>query len=99
MIGGMIRSKTGSGPILASLAWKDALTRLHRADLGASKKAFPNYPYPDLLRAIEVSIEALEDEADRQRYLDLAVFPEDQPIPEVALRALWNLDEVDTAIA
>ena len=25
-----------------------------------------------------------------------AVFPEDQPIPEEAVRVLWNLDEVDT---
>ena len=36
------------------------------------------------------------ESVDRERYLDLAVFPEDQLIPEEALRALWNLDEVDT---
>ena len=87
MIGAMIR--------LRPTAWKDALSRLQRADLGAIKRAFPGYPYPDLLRAIEVSVEGLEP-ADRERYLDLAVFPEDQPIPEEALRVLWNLDEVDT---
>ena len=87
MIGAMIR--------LRPTAWKDALGRLQRADLGAIKRAFPGYPYPDLLRAIEVSVEGLES-ADRERYLDLAVFPEDQPIPEEALRVLWNLDEVDT---
>ena len=34
--------------------------------------------------------------SDRERYLDLAVFPEDQPIPEEALRVLWKLDDVDT---
>jgi APAF-1 helical domain len=87
MIGAMIR--------LRPTAWKDALTRLQRADLGAIKRAFPGYPYPDLLRAIDVSVERLEP-TDRDRYLDLAVFPEDQPIPEEALRVLWNLDEVDT---
>jgi WD40 repeat protein len=87
MIGAMIR--------LRPAAWKDAITRLQRADLGAIKNAFPNYPYPDLLRAIEISIEDLEA-ADRERYLDLAMFPEDQPIPEEASRVLWNLDEVDT---
>ena len=64
-------------------------------DLEAIKRNFPGYPYPDLLRTIEVSVEALE-RADRERYLDLAVFPEDQPIPEEALRVLWNLDEADT---
>jgi hypothetical protein len=26
----------------------------------------------------------------------LAVFPEDQPIPESALFALWKLDDIDT---
>jgi NB-ARC domain-containing protein/WD40 domain-containing protein/apoptotic protease-activating factor 1-like protein len=87
MIGAMIR--------LRPTAWKDALGRLRRADLGAIKRAFPGYPYPDLLRAIEVSVEELES-ADRERYLDLAVFPEDQPIPEEALGVLWNLDDVDT---
>jgi hypothetical protein len=44
----MIRSKLSSGPASRSLAWKDAVTRLQRADLGAIKSAFPNYPYPHL---------------------------------------------------
>src|SRR5271166_706483 len=87
MIGAMIR--------LRLTAWKDAFSRLHSADLEAVKRNFPGYPYPDLLRAIDVSVEGLEA-ADRERYLDLAVFPEDQPIPEGALRVLWNLEEVDT---
>jgi predicted nucleotide-binding protein len=95
MIGAMIRSKPSSGPTSALLAWKDALTRLRRADLGAIKMAFPDYPYPDLLRAIEVSVEASQ-ETDRKRYLDLGVFPEDVPIPEGPLRILWNTDEIDT---
>jgi hypothetical protein len=68
MIGAMIR--------LRPTAWKDALVRLRRADLGAIKRSFPGYPYPDLLRAIEVSVDALED-IDCERYLNLAVFPED----------------------
>jgi hypothetical protein len=87
MIGAMI--------CLRPTAWKDALTRLRRSDLGAIKRAFPGYRYPDLLRAIEISIDAL-DRADRERYLDLAVFPEDQPIPEGPLAILWKLEELDT---
>jgi hypothetical protein len=75
MIGAMVR--LSSRPT----AWKDALTRLQRADLIGIKTAFPGYPYPDLLRAIQVSIDAL-DPIDQERYLDLAVFPEDQSIPE-----------------
>jgi WD40 repeat protein len=75
--------------------WNDALRRLKRADLAAIKRAFPGYPYPDLLRATEVSVEALEG-PDRERYLDLAAFPEGESIPEGPLRILWNLDEADT---
>src|SRR5271165_4933580 len=83
MIGAMIR--------LRPTAWKDALDCLRAWDLEDIKRAFPGYPYPNLLRAIEVSVEAL-DAPDRERFLDLAVFPEDQPIPETALSVLWKLD-------
>jgi hypothetical protein len=89
MIGAMVRSDR------RPTAWPDALIRIKRADLEKIKRTFPGYPYPDLLRAIEVSVEALES-ADREGYLNLAVFPEDQPIPEEALRVFWNLDEADT---
>src|SRR5208283_689789 len=44
MIGAMVRSKPSSGSVLASLPWKDALTRLRCADLEAIKRAFPGYP-------------------------------------------------------
>ena len=53
-----------------------------------------DYPYPDLLRAFEVSVEGLES-TDRERYLDLALFPEDQPVPESALSVLWKRREKD----
>ena len=88
-IGAMIRLRP------TATAWKDALTRLRRADLEKIKQTFPGYPYPSLLRAIEVSVKALE-ESDQERYLDLAVFPQDQPIPEGTLGVLWKLDDVDT---
>ena len=89
MIGAMVRSDP------RPTAWPDALTRLKRADLEKIKRAFPGYPYTDLLRAIDVSVEVL-DQTDKERYLDLAVFPEDQLIPGEALRVLWNLDEMNT---
>src|SRR5271165_6054997 len=65
---------------LRPTAWKDAFSRLRHADLEAVKRNFPGYPYPDLLRAIEIGVEGLES-ADLDRYLNLAVFPEDQQIP------------------
>jgi hypothetical protein len=87
MVGAMVRPSKQP----PAIAWQDTLNCLRASDLEEIKRSFPGYPYPDLLRAIEVSVEALDD-PDRERYLDLAVFPEDQPIPETALRALWRLD-------
>jgi WD40 repeat protein len=89
MIGGMIRLGN------KSTAWNDALSRLQLVNLEAIKRTFTGYPYPNLARAIEVSIEAL-DTFDHERYLNLAVFPEDELIPETPLRILWGLDDLDT---
>jgi hypothetical protein len=76
MVGAMARGKPHR--------WANALRRLQDADLEKIRQDFPHYPYPDLLRAIHVSVEALEAHA-RRRYLDLAVFPEDTPLPEAVL--------------
>lgn len=81
MIGATVRLRPG--------AWEDALERLERADLGRIRGQFPDYPYLDLLRALEVSVEALEP-WQRARYLELAVFPEDAAVPEAALATLWS---------
>jgi hypothetical protein len=69
MIGAMVRSDR------RPTAWPDALIRIKRADLHKIKRTFPGYPYPDLLRAIDVSVEGLEP-TDRERYLNFAAFPE-----------------------
>jgi WD40 repeat protein len=69
--------------------WANALHKLQTADLGAIKRAFPDYPYPDLLKAIQVSVDALGP-GDREWYLDFAVFPEDVAVPEAVLVTLWK---------
>ena len=77
--------------------WKHVLVRLRNSDLNKIKGDFPNYDYPDLLRAIQVSVDALESR-ERKCYRSLAVFPEDIPIPKVALQIYWEkygLDEND----
>lgn len=81
MIGAMVR--------LEPTAWGDALERLEAADLGKIRQDFPDYPYPDLLRALAVGVEALEP-ADRERYVELAVFPEDLAVPAAAVEVLWS---------
>ncbi|HUW31881.1 MAG TPA: NB-ARC domain-containing protein, partial [Planctomycetota bacterium] len=88
MIGAMVRKRPES--------WKRALQRLRDADLEKIKADFPDYPYHDLLRAMEVSVDALEDDV-REKYLDFAIFPEDTPIPEAVLHTLWQADGLDAA--
>jgi hypothetical protein len=78
--------------------WANVLHRLRHADLAKLRRQFPDYPYEDLLKAIEASVEALVLEGLRDRYLDLAVFPEEVPIPEAAVCAFWapvGMDEYD----
>ena len=78
--------------------WQNVLQKLRSADLEKIRQQFPDYPYPDLLKAIQVSVEVLEPQ-ERERYLDFAVFPEDTPIPEAVLQTFWEplgLDEFDT---
>ncbi|MDZ8055878.1 MAG: NB-ARC domain-containing protein [Aulosira sp. ZfuVER01] len=91
MVGAMMRGKPPN-------RWQNILEKLRSADLEKIKQQFPDYPYPDLLKAIAVSVAAL-DENCQQRYLDFAVFPEDTPIPEAVLQTFWQplgLDEFDS---
>jgi WD40 repeat protein len=74
--------------------WKNVLQRLRNADLDKIRQSFPEYPHPDLLRAIDISMDVL-DEKVRKRYIEFAVFPEDSPIPETAIRTLWRLDQYE----
>jgi WD40 repeat protein/transcriptional regulator with XRE-family HTH domain len=84
MIGGMLQGKPAD-------RWQGALDRLRRHDLESIRRQCPHYPYPTLLRAVQVSVDALEP-GDRERYLDLAVFPEDTPVPEAALQTFWGAE-------
>jgi WD40 repeat protein len=90
IVGAMLRGKPNR--------WENILHKLRNADLEKIRKQFPNYPYPDILRAIQVSVEALEPDIQK-RFLDFSVFPEKIPISEAVLQAFWEpegLDEFDT---
>jgi len=88
MVGAQLRGKPDR--------WAHVLQKLRNADLDRIRQSFPEYPHTDLLRAIEISMEALDDDLCR-RYLDFAVFPEDCPIPEAAVGMLWKFDKYDVA--
>ncbi len=67
-------------------SWEGALHRLQKADLDKLRRLFPGYEHPTLLAALEVSVAALAV-GRGARYLDLAVFPEEEAIPLDVLRA------------
>jgi WD40 repeat protein len=85
MLGAMLRDK----PLAY---WSHVLGLLRRADLAKIKAQFPNYPHADLLRAVQVSVDALEPAA-RQCYLALAVLLDDMPAPPYVQRTLWNMND------
>jgi len=68
--------------------WQNVLHKLQTADLEKLSQQFPDYPYPTLFKAIQVSVEALPPE-ETERYLDFAIFPEDTPIPEAVFVGFW----------
>jgi WD40 repeat protein len=98
MIGATVRHK----PHL----WANVLDKLRTADLKGVEQEFPNYPYANLLRAIQVSVDALEPEAEdtlepaiearyrdlKARYFDFAIFRESTPVPEAVLQAFWKAE-------
>ena len=71
-----------------------ALQRIAAADLEKIARDFPDYPYPSLLRALQVSVDAL-DPVTRERFLALAILSEDATIPSLVQEILWNADEDD----
>lgn len=88
MIGAQLR---GRPPIL----WKGKLDDLRNADLESIKAQFPE-PHTTLFRAIQISVEALDDKA-RERYLALGVLLEDMSIRPEVQQCLWGVDEVKAA--
>ncbi len=82
----MAGSTIAAGP---SDSWHYVLERFRRADHDRLQSQFPGYTYPHLLASLDASIGDLPESLQR-RYLDLAVFPEDTPIPEVVLCVYWQ---------
>jgi WD40 repeat protein len=86
MIGALVRAEGGGARW--SPAWEGVLDHLRQYDLEAIRQSFGNYEHATLLRAIQVSIEALMP-TDQQRYIELGVFAGQAPVPITAVEALW----------
>ena len=68
---------------------------MRHADLESIQAQFPNYPYPNLFRTIQVSVDQL-DAKSRDRYFALAVFLEDMTAEIPVLQTLWNASEPES---
>lgn len=86
MIGAMVRGRGDR--------WDNVLAKLRAADLGNIRQHFLGYPYASLLKALQVSVDALPEEGIAARYLDFALFREDVAVPETVLLMLWQTDGV-----
>ena len=75
--------------------WRQLLGLLRDADLDALPIRLEDYPHPSLAVALAASIDTLAPEA-RDRYLRLAVFHGQGPVPAAAVQVLWGLDQQHT---
>ncbi len=67
------------------IPWKSLLNALQ------TTTSFAKHPNGTVLKTIDVSVKALEQEqpGSEHRYQQLAIFPEDMPIPDATLMTLW----------
>jgi hypothetical protein len=72
--------------------WKDLLEALREADLSFARQHLGDYPYVDVLAAIEVSIDQLRaaDAPAADRMLELGAFNWEEGVPTAALLAFWE---------
>src|SRR5271165_852522 len=89
MVGAMLCGKPAN-------YWKMVLEHLRNADLDKIKAQFPDYPYTDVLRAMQVSVDSL-DETSRTRYLALAVLLEEMAAAPPVQQCLWGVGENQAA--
>jgi WD40 repeat protein len=68
----------------AGACWTDIVDALREAEL-----QFLDHPHGSVFRSMKVGVDALPAE-NRQRYLELAVFPGAFAVPETVIVALWE---------
>jgi WD40 repeat protein len=97
----LVAQKCGNLPFALALCgamvrdgtpWSDVSQALDDADLSFIERSLPNYPYPNVLRSLNASVEAFRQESPEvvERYQHLAVFPRNAVIPEKVILALWS---------
>jgi hypothetical protein len=71
------------------VSWESIAARVRDVDLKALRAGFPDYPAADLLAPFDASVAALPGPA-RDRYLRLAVFEHQGPVPARMAHLLWS---------
>jgi hypothetical protein len=79
-----------------SHTWPQLLRLLREADLDALRVELEDYPHESLAVALGASLATLAPDA-RDRYLRLAVFNGQGPVPPAAVQVLWGLDQQHAA--
>jgi WD40 repeat protein len=79
-----------------SHSWPQLVDLLRHAELDALHSRHVDYPHRSLAVALRASIDTLPPDA-RDRYMQLAVFNTEGPVPQAALQVLWGLDRQHTA--
>ncbi|AKB49713.1 hypothetical protein MSBRW_0460 [Methanosarcina barkeri str. Wiesmoor] len=76
----------------SGISWTYILEALQEADLEFIEAQLPNYPDPNVGRALKVSVDflSLEDPNAVMRYQELVIFPEDELVPETTIAMLWE---------
>ncbi|MDH3973350.1 MAG: NB-ARC domain-containing protein [Deltaproteobacteria bacterium] len=80
------------------VAWTSLLEALQEADLTYIQSQLPDYSeYQNVYQCLEVSFKTLESEDNRIKYsrcyLDMAVFPGGEPLPESVITMLWLISD------
>lgn len=97
MAGAMVGSAVPPPEEAVGTRWERVLGKLRQCALGRIAHGLQNYPHPNLLRALQASIDALPEGDAVPRYRELAVFGEDSRFGTNMLRRLWNdADGFDT---
>ena len=97
----VVAQECGNLPLALSLCgamvrdltpWEYVLDALRSADLEFIQKHFAHYPYPDVFKALHISLEVLSktNPIAAERYRELAVFPADEAISEATILRLWQ---------
>lgn len=90
LCGGLPLALAAAGGLAADqVSWESIAARVRDADLEALRAGFPDYPAADLLAPFDASVAALPGPA-RERYLRLAVFEHQGPVPARMAYLLWS---------